>query len=256
VKRILSKFQKIFTKKGIVNVFLSLNNFISRLNKKIHYKNMLSQKTNKERFSEIYRKNIWQSNESGSGKGSEVLYTENLRNWLLEILPKYKVEKFVDAACGDFNWMRLVIPKLDIKYEGIDIVDKVIEENNLKHSNNKINFLTKDICKDPLPNCDMLMIRDCLFHLSFSDINNLLKNLKKTDYKFLLTTTHILEGNHNNKDIISGDFRLINIFSEPFNFKQNRILDRCQDSILNFAPREMVLISKEDIPENLSFRSN
>ena len=171
-------------------------------------------------------------------------------------MPKYKVEKFVDAACGDFNWMRLVIPKLDIKYEGIDIVDKVIEENNLKYSNNKINFLTKDICKDPLPNCDMLMIRDCLFHLSFSDINNLLKNLKKTDYKFLLTTTHILEGNHNNKDIISGDFRLINIFSEPFNFKQNRILDRCQDSILNFAPREMVLISKEDIPENLSFRSN
>ena len=117
MKRILSKFQKIFTKKGIVNFFLSLNNFISRLNNNIHYKNMLSKKTNKDRFSEIYRKNIWKSNESGSGKGSEVLYTENLRNWLLEILPKYKVEKFVDAACGDFNWMRLVIPKLDIKYE-------------------------------------------------------------------------------------------------------------------------------------------
>ena len=50
MKRILSKFQKIFTKKGIVNVFLSLNNFISRLNNNIHYKNMLSKKQIKKGF--------------------------------------------------------------------------------------------------------------------------------------------------------------------------------------------------------------
>ena len=63
------------------------------------------------------------------------IYTENLRLWLLRALPKYGVKKFVDAACGDFNWMRMVVPQLDIEYQGFDIVDRVIEQNIAKYSN-------------------------------------------------------------------------------------------------------------------------
>ena len=84
----------------------------------------------------------------------------------------------------------------------------------------------------------------CLFHLSFSDINNFLLNLSRTNYKFLLTTTHRLEDNHVNQDIISGHFRHIDLFKTPFNFGKNDILERCEDAISGFTPREMILIAK------------
>ena len=69
------------------------------------------------------------------------------------------------------------------------------------------------------------MVRDCLFHLSYKDINKFLDNIAKVDYKYILTTTHILDEDFANKDIISGDYRMINLFSEPFNFKNETIID-------------------------------
>jgi hypothetical protein len=219
--------------------------------KSAEYKTMLSRDSNKEKFSEIYSKNFWHSNESGSGMGSEIIYTQNLRSWLIKTVPAYGVNKFVDAACGDFNWMKLVVPELDVEYIGFDIVDSVIEENIAKHSDGTVSFAVADICNDKLPDCDFLMIRDCLFHLSFSDINNFLLNLSRTNYKFVLTTTHILDDNHVNQDIISGHFRHIDLFKTPFNFKKNDILERCEDAILGFTPREMILIAKENVPSSL-----
>jgi len=215
------------------------------------YKKMLSKDSNKEKFSEIYSKNFWHSNESGSGMGSEIIYTETLRSWLIRAAPAYGVNKFVDAACGDFNWMKLVVPELDVEYYGFDIVDSVIEENIAKYSDDKVSFAVADICNDKLPDCDFLMIRDCLFHLSFSDINNFLLNLSRTNYRFLLTTTHSLEDTHVNQDIISGHFRHIDLFKTPFNFKENDIVEHCQDSITGFTPREMILIAKENVPSSL-----
>ena len=224
--------------------------FAGRVNSE--YENMLLKATKKERFSEIYNKNFWRSNESGSGRGSEIIYTENLRLWLLRALPKYGVKKFVDAACGDFNWMRMVVPQLDIEYQGFDIVDRVIEQNIAKYSNENIHFAVLDICGDKLPDCDVLMVRDCLFHLSFHDIDNFLTNLSQTNYKFLLTTTHNLKNSDINMDIVSGDFRHIDLFREPFNFKEDDIIERFNDWIEGFTERDMILIEKKNVPKNLN----
>lgn len=223
------------------------NLFISNKNKE--YQNMLLMDSNKERFSEIYRKNFWDSSESGSGRGSELTYTKKIRDWLPKICLKYNVKSFLDVACGDFNWMRLVISELDIEYTGMDIVDNVIDKNNAQYADSKIRFVTADICNDPLPDCDLLMVRDCLFHLSFSDIDNFFLNLSKTNYKFLLTTTHILPDTHVNHDLISGDFRNIDLFKLPFNFQEKDIVDRCDDYISGFTPREMILVAKENVPK-------
>ena len=151
-----------------IKFIVSIIKYPFRVYRNKEYKNMLLKDTNKEKFSEIYSKNFWSSKESGSGKGSEIIYTKNLRCWLLEALPANGVEKFVDAACGDFNWMKLVIPQLHVEYYGIDIVDSVIEKNIAKYSDEKTKFAVADICNDKLPDCDLIMIRDCLFHLSFS----------------------------------------------------------------------------------------
>ena len=61
------------------------------------YKRMLQRETLQERFSEIYEKNFWSSDESASGPGSDIEYTEHLRNWLVKAIPRYQIEKIVDT---------------------------------------------------------------------------------------------------------------------------------------------------------------
>tara|TARA_B100000945_G_C20364008_1_gene588639 strand:+ start:147 stop:920 length:774 start_codon:yes stop_codon:yes gene_type:complete len=249
---------KIFTKKWFnlteirwIGFIVKKVNHLLIGHKNKEYKNMLLMDSNKERFSEIYRKNFWSSSESGSGKGSELKYTKSIRDWLIKICPKYNVKSFLDVACGDFNWMRFVVSHLDIEYTGMDIVDDVIDQNIAQYADSKISFVTADICNDPLPDCDLLMIRDCLFHLSFSDIDDFFLNLSKTNYKFLVTTTHILSDTYVNHDVISGDFRNIDLFKPPFNFQEKDIAERCNDYISGFTPREMILVAKENVPNFL-----
>ena len=223
------------------------------LKRRIAYQNMFKKKSSKQRFSAIYEKKFWSMGESGSGEGSEIEYTERLRNWLVDAIPKYGVRKLVDAPCGDFNWMRLVVPKLGIEYFGFDIVDGVIDENRNKYADDKTHFAVADICEDELPSCDLLMVRDCLFHLSFKDINRFLENIAEVDYKYLLTTTHIVEKEFRNSDITTGAFRLIDLFTAPFNFKEKDILERVDDYPISYAiPREMILIAKAAVPKELT----
>ena len=181
-------------------------------------------------------------------------YTEPLRDWLVENIPKLDVNKFVDAPCGDFNWMKLVVSKLDISYLGLDIVSSVIDKNNQLHAKSPINFEVANICEDELPSCDLIMVRDCLFHLSYDDLEKVLKNLDRTEYKYLLTTTHIVKPDIKNNNITTGDFRLIDLFKAPFNFDENNIIERVMDYPKNYhVPREMILLNKINVPAKLSF---
>ena len=45
----------------------------------------------------------------------------------------------------------------------------------------------------------------------------------------LLTTTHSTENNFINKDIITGDFRLIDLFSKPLNFNEQLVIEKIRD---------------------------
>jgi hypothetical protein len=214
---------------------------------------MLTLSNPKDRFAEIYEKNFWCSSETLSGEGSEIAYTQPLRSWLVSNIPKLNVKNFVDAPCGDYNWMKLVIPKVDINYIGIDIVDSVINKNKSEYGSSKVDFRIGNICEDLLPACDIIMVRDCLFHLSFEDINKFLVNVRRTDYKYLLTSTHIVEQDFNNSDIITGDFRFIDLFSDPFNFDPKLLRDRISDYPKGYSiKREMILIEKKFVPTSLS----
>ena len=216
------------------------------------YREMLELDTYKERFTRIYQENFWRSAESGSGEGSEARYTERLREWLPRIIEKYGIKTFVDAPCGDFNWMRLVLPHTDVTYIGMDIVESVIASNNKKYEDEKTSFATADICEDTLPDCDILMVRDCLIHLSYRDIDRFLKNIAGLNYRYLLTTTHIVGDEFTNSDIPSGHVRLIDLFGKPFNFDRSKVLDRVDDFPKGYPiEREMILIRKADVPKGL-----
>jgi hypothetical protein len=70
---------------------------------------MIKKKSISERFTQIYDKNLWRSYETRSGEGSEIHYTRKLRSWLIKKILTLKIKNFVDAPCGDFNWMKEVL---------------------------------------------------------------------------------------------------------------------------------------------------
>ena len=208
-----------------------------------------------ERFERIYESNAWQSTESRSGPGSELGRTENLRNWLVTAIPHYNIHSMIDAPCGDFNWMKEVVPQVEIHYLGLDIVAPMIRANTEKYGTDRVGFGVADIRLDPLPSADLIMVRDCLFHLSFADVNKVLRNLAKTDYKYLLTTTHTELGEFRNHDIATGEWHLIDLFSTPFGFSRAAVIDAVEDYPAGFAiPRQMILLKKSDVPRSITKR--
>ncbi len=122
----------------------------------------------------------------------------------------------LDIPCGDFNWMQRVdLSKID--YVGADIVEELIKNNIEQHKKQEnLKFIVLNLIRDPLPKSDMIIVRDCLVHFSYEDINRAIKNIKSSDSKYLLTTT--FTSYHSNHDIVTGYWRPLNLQEKPFNF--------------------------------------
>ena len=204
----------------------------------------------KEIFEKIIKENSWSRGrtESPCGPGSSIKYTENLRLHFPSLVEKFNIKSILDAPCGDFNWMKLVVPTLDIDYTGADIVSVLIENNTNLYKTDKIKFEVLDITTDKLPNADLMMCRDCLFHLSNDSIKLFFDNFLNSNIKYLLTTTHYNNADFKNTDIKDGNFRLLDLFSAPFNFDKD-VLHQIDDWIDGYPPRGMILLSREQIKD-------
>lgn len=201
-------------------------------------------------FSEIYKKNLWKSQESRSGEGSELSQTKNLIEILPSMLEQFQIKTIIDAPCGDFNWMKHVPLNRDLHYIGLDIVPELINDNQKKYGNSQYRFQLADLTKNQLPKAELLFCRDCLFHLSYKDIYLVLNNFVQSDIPFLLTTTHLNTSNFKNSDIQTGSFRQIDLFSEPF-FLPSNVHFRIEDFVAPATPREMCLWDKAQVKSAL-----
>lgn len=203
-------------------------------------------------FETIHRATLWSKGESVSGPGSSLAYTQNLRQELPKLLAKFSIRSIYDAPCGDFNWMSMVdLETPGIDYRGADIVRVVIEGNRERHRGPRRRFDVANIISDPFPDADLWICRDALFHFSYDDIRRTLQNFAGSNIKYILTTTHLRQGKpFANRDIPTGDYRPIDLFSEPFNFPSD-VLFRITDYIEPYEPREMCLWSRQQIVEAL-----
>jgi hypothetical protein len=73
-----------------------------------------------------------------------------------------------------------------------------------------------------------------------------LQNFINSKIPYLLTTTHINDGKIRNKDIATGDFRLIDLFAAPYHFPMD-VLFRIEDWKMPDPKREMCLWTREQI---------
>lgn len=189
-----------------------------------------------------YKNNTWKSEESVSGLGSTLEYTEPIRRELPILLMDYQIKSMLDLPCGDCNWMK-EIDFGGIVYTGGDIVSALIEENSRRYQSGRVSFKHLDLLKDDLPAVDLWLCRDVLFHLSYADIRRAFANFLHSDIPYILTTTH--SEHQDNRDIPTGSFRLLNLEIPPFNLPAPAI--KLPDYIQGFPVRHLALWRKEDV---------
>jgi hypothetical protein len=194
-------------------------------------------------FQQIFDENRWLSCESRSGVGSTLAYTKPMRKSLAKYLKTLNVRVFLDAPCGDFNWMRHVSLPQGTSYVGGDIVDPLINELQRLHGGPKHSFCRIDIVQGPLPKADLWLCRDVLFHLPNEDIATVLKNFVNSDISYLLTTTYTFP--KRNEDVRPGGFRFINLQSSPFLLP--RPLLQIADFVAPEPPRYLGLWSHDQV---------
>jgi hypothetical protein len=100
-----------------------------------------------------------------------------------------------------------------------------------------------DLTKDVLPDCDLILVRDCFIHLSFDLIFAALRNITQSKIKYLLTTH--FASTRTNLEIETGSFHAVNLCAPPFNFPP--ALELIDDYAKGLVPHQLGLWRVEDL---------
>ncbi len=185
------------------------------------YRATLAAMSPKERFEYIARTNGWRGRNSVSGRGSDSDQTRYVQERLPGLFADLAVESVLDIPCGDFRWMSEVGFERPVRYIGADILEDVVDANRQRYGQAETgsrDFVQKDVTSDPLPRVDLVLCRDCLVHFSFDDIHRAVANLVRSGSTYFLIT-HFPECKRNS-DILTGEWRPINLQKAPFNFPE------------------------------------
>ena len=167
-----------------------------------------------EVFEKIYKENHWKDEESKSGTGSSKRNAQGAVIILNETIKKFSIQSLLDIPCGDFYWMQEVALE-GVQYIGADIVNDLIERNSKQFSNTNRKFQKIDLLEHALPQVDLIFCRDCFVHLSYVDIVKAIQSVKLSGSLYLMATTFPAHSNYN---IITGDWRPVNLEAAPFLF--------------------------------------
>ncbi|ARV59320.1 hypothetical protein BZZ01_12405 [Nostocales cyanobacterium HT-58-2] len=198
-------------------------------------------------FRHIYQKNHWCGPDSVSGEGASRSQTQQLEAELPALLKTLQVEVLLDLPCGDFSWMQFINLPIS-RYIGADILYELIVENHRQYGSQNYQFITLDLTSESLPMADLLLCRDCFVHLSFADIHSAIDNIKSSQIPYLLTTT--FPNCEENEDIVTGDWRLLNLEKPPFHFPTPlRLLnEQCSEGGGLYQDKSLGLWLVQDIP--------
>lgn len=163
--------------------------------------------SNAEIFSTVYERQHWsaeggQGFDSGDGSRDPAVvtpYVDAVRSFLTSLDAKPDV---VDLGCGDFNVGRQIRP-FAARYVAGDVVAALIEHNRTLPDASDVEFRVLDIARDPLPDGDVVTIRQVLQHLSNADVAQVVAKLPQ--YRYAIITDHQPAGAFTpNVDIPSG----------------------------------------------------
>jgi hypothetical protein len=195
-----------------------------------------------QRFTAIYENQFWVDDQSRSGGGSNLYATEKIRKAIPGLFLKYGVRSVLDIPCGDFFWFKEMNLDLE-RYVGGDIVVPLITLVAEKYTSPTRSFGVMDLTKDVLPDCDLILVRDCFIHLSFESIFAALRNITQSKIRYLLTT-HFADVVAN-VDIETGSYHALNLCEPPFNFPP--ALELIDDYAKGLTPHQLGLWRVDDL---------
>jgi hypothetical protein len=172
-----------------------------------------------QKFTNIYKKNLFGENSSKSGRGSDSDQTLEIQVEIPRILKELHIKTIVDVPCGDWNWMRN-IDLSNTSYCGLDIVTELVEENSRLYGASNIHFQVANLIKSIPPKSDLIFSRDLFVHLNTRQISECLRNIVSSESTYLLTTTFTKPRKYREVQRIPGivGWRPINLQLPPFNF--------------------------------------
>lgn len=172
-------------------------------------------------FAQIWRDNLWRSEETRSGGGSTLAETGPLREWLPKVLDFLGVEILADAGCGDMNWAKEMAQKLRL-YLGFDIVPELVAGlRETMKSHPHCLFAQADVVTTTLPRADAILCRDVLTHLPLDAVLMALQRFRQSGARHLIATTN---DTGRNSWIRSGGWQALDLTAAPFNLPAPRLV--------------------------------
>lgn len=214
----------------------------------------LNETSVKERFNFVYKNFVWKNVGGGSGEGSTIEYTRSVRSILHSVIHEYSIASMLDAPCGSFHWMPLLLQNITdefssqghrFRYHGVDAVESIINASRTRYANNTDwTFSTCDFSEEKLPDdYELVFSRDALQHLSYAKVIKSLKAYSQVNGARYLLVGSYLNSSATNRDIEIGGYFPIDVTKPPFNLtKYLRVYKEIAD---DSEPKSLLLY---DIP--------
>ena len=134
----------------------------------------------KAAFAEVYATKAWGDDGgdffSGPGTIEAAVTTPYLDFLRAEFTAMGRKPRVLDLGCGDFKvGVQLVDSVASIT--GIDVVPELVDRNTRIFGSAKTTFLCADISLDPLPDADVVLVREVMQHMSNAQVGRLLTRL-------------------------------------------------------------------------------
>jgi SAM-dependent methyltransferase len=192
--------------------------------------------SNERVFSQIYERGKWGRDGLGnaiSGPGSTLPQGKPFIDYIQTFLSAYEIDSVVDLGCGDWVLARN-IDWGSLHYLGIDVVRRIVRNNQAKYGTSRINFIQLDGANASLPAADLFICKDVLQHLPLAQIFHILNESKK--FKYSIFVNDVQESETVNQEIASGEYRPVDLTKSPFNLvpadTQHYVIDRYLKQIL------------------------
>ena len=198
-------------------------------------------------FRYAFKANLWGGAESPSGPGSSLDQTAQLVRALPDLCRRWGIGSLLDLPCGDGHWIAgAALHRID--YVGADLLPEAVAKAKAANRDPSRTFRQLDLVSDQLPAADLLLCRDCLVHLSFADAQEALRNIRRAEITYLLITTFPAE--LENRDIVTGDWRPLNLQQPPFNLPDplELLVEGCTEQSGLFADKSLGLWRVPDLP--------
>lgn len=166
-----------------------------------------------EVFNDIYQRGVWRPAGSEavfhSGPGSMPGVTGGYEEFVAQYINDNPgIATLVDIGCGDFQVSERILGRLEraVRYIGCDIASVVVTDNQRRHGvPGRIEFRNVNVAADPLPQGDIVTIREVFQHLSNDTILSALANLRAAGFgRAIITEAVPLKPSAPNLDIVSG----------------------------------------------------